>query len=228
MLLSAVLSVSVTSIGAKNLALLLIWLLIPYLCSKTTTAETICNPDDPPPLVPSVGSCNYAISRLEALCQRCGSLPLIWTGIPAGPGAVNLPLTILGQGPDYQPPTRVWCTLLILWQPRPNSRVPPPTLADFFPINRVLYAAKNIRNMCLMDSPWSLPRLGREWILPNQWVDVQLGYVVAPSYGGHGDRVTVHMADGSNQTVNAHPLEAGHDACEDLMNLGRGSLRTTA
>lgn len=217
-----------------SLAMLSTWLLVPCLCSTFITAEVVCNPTLAPQWVPSLGSCNYAIRELEIFGAQCGSLPLIWTAIPGGAGAVRLPLMFTGQGPDYTPPTRIWCIVMVLWQPRPDSPVPPPTLSDLFPFTAVLHAARNIRDVCLSGWPWSRPTLGRQWIMPNEWVDVQLGFVIGPPFtnknrheiGGQRGRMIVHLADGSNRTAIVPALNASHSTCDTLLGLGAGRLRT--
>ena len=99
----------------------------------------------------------------------------------------------------------------ILWQPKPGVR-PPVTSLDLFPFNKILVAANGIRNFCLQGSEQYHPRLGRAWIGPHDWVDVQFGSVLGPrgfainasDFGSGG--LTVRMADGSNQTVTSSML----------------------
>ena len=101
--------------------------------------------------------------------------------------------------------------------------MPPPTLADFFPLSFVVTAARRIRDTCLVEWPWQQRMLGREWIAPNEWVDVQLGVVFGPRSSRMGAEVngstvddgvvTVYMADGSNGTVRARVVNDSHFAC---------------
>ena len=201
----------------------LILLLIIRLWSRLSTAEVFCNNLWPQHYLPSMSSCNFAIARLVTLSNQCGHQPVIWSGLPSGPGAVRLPLTIVGQGAGYTPPTNNWCTVLVLWQPRPGTRLPPPTLTDFFPLDFVVNAARQIRDQCLAEWPWAVPSLGRQWILPNEWVDVQLGVVFGPGQrilnvpvnGSVFDdeMVTVHTADGSNRTIRALAVHESSFEC---------------
>ena len=103
------------------------------------------------------------------------------------------------------------CVIHILWQSKPRVR-PPLTPIDLFPFNKILVAAYGIRDQCLKASEQYHPRLGRAWIGPHDWVDVQFGSVLGPrglainaSDVGSGG-LTVRMADGSNQTVTSSML----------------------
>lgn len=128
----------------------------------------------------------------------------------------------------------MWCNILVVWQPRPGSSAPPPTLSDVFPFSAVLYAAYNIRNYCLTPRSGAQPTLGREWILQNEWVDVQFGVVNGPPYlNGVDDKVavdegmmTVHLVDGSNRTVVASVLDESQISCGSLARPGNGSLES--
>ena len=74
--------------------------------------------------------------------------------------------------------------------------------------------------------------LGREWIMPNEWVDVQLGVVIAPrtlqgeSNGSvtENEIVTVHLADRSNETVDALAFNSNQISCGRLASLGNGTF----
>lgn len=133
----------------------------------------------------------------------------------------------VGQGSDYTPPTPVWCALLVLWQPKLSARLPPPTLADLFPFTWLLEAAEAIRDFC-----WgggygmgSIPVLGRTWVLPNEWVDVQFGVVMRPTgfteslnvSQKKGPETTVLLADGSNMTLTPSTFDRHGLTCGGLM-----------
>ena len=201
-------------------------LLIVQLCSIIAKADVICNRQLPPSFLPSLGSCQYAIKRLEAINAQCGASPVIWTAQPGGFGAFRLPLMFVGQGPDYTPPSRIWCSVLVLWQPRTGAPMPPPTLTDVFPFSSVLYAARRIVNICLVDRPRSPPGLGREWIMPNEWVDVQTGIILNTAHlqeyhhlPSPEDRSTsVLLADGSR--VNATVIHTSELRCGSITTLG--------
>ena len=207
------------------------WSLVLHLHFSLSTAEVICSSQVPTWALPPIASCNYAIQRLERINNLCGPLPVIWSGLPGGGAAVRLPLMFVGQGPDYTPPSRLWCNIMIMWQPRPGSQAPPPTLSDFFPFRAVLFAAKSIRDVCMVAWPRSPPMLGRAWILPNQWVDVQFGVVVGSqvSDGVHNistiaddGMVLVQLADGSNRTVLATAVKEDDFTCGKLIGQGNG------
>lgn len=102
---------------------------------------------------------------------------------------------------------------MILWQPRPGT---PPAVEgrDVFRFSKVLGAAKGIRHHCLRERPGSRSMIGREWVGPNQWVDVQFGGVFGPEVlRGQGNlssgdvmeleegKLTVMLADGMNMSV---------------------------
>lgn len=135
----------------------------------------------------------------------------------------------VGQGPGYTPPSRIWCTLLILWQPRPSSPMPPPTLADVFPFRRLLEAAEAIRDICWGGShgTGAAPVLGRMWVLPNEWVDVQFAVSIGPpsienrrnvSEGRQGGGTRVLLADGSHTTYTASGSSLNNTACSGLID----------
>ena len=201
-------------------------LLVVHVCSIIAKADVICNTQLPPSFLPSLGSCQYAIKRLEAINAQCGASPVIWTAQPGGLGAFRLPLMFVGQGPDYNPPSRIWCSILILWQPRTGSSTPPPTLADIFPFSSVLYAARRIKNICLIDRPGSPPGLGREWILPNEWIDVQIGIILNSGHlTDYHDSplleersMSVLLANGSQ--VDASVIHVSQLRCENMSTLG--------
>lgn len=213
---------------------MIMFLLLPIF-SALTSAEVICNPSIPRTVLPELASCDYAISYLEYISAQCGPWPTILTAQPGGLGAIRLPLAAWGHGPHYTPSTPRWCVILVLWQPRPGSRPPPPTLSDIFYFDAVVQAAKSIREVCFNEGRGWIPMIGREWIEPNAWIDVQFGVVIPPS-GGDGEygktestggNVTVLLADGSNRTV-VPSLIDGNDTCGRLIGLeseGSGVLK---
>ena len=180
-----------------------------------TSAEFICNPRVPPPLLPSVASCDYAIRRLEHTDQQRGSGDIIFSPIATEPHGISLPATFLGVGPGYTPVTPVWCIILILWQPRPSAQVPQETF-DVFSFSKILQAANSIRDRCLIRRRGHTPQIGREWVAPHQWVDVQFGGIWGPEItmlkanasnnvlrAGH---LTVYIADGTNMTISTSSI----------------------
>ena len=70
--------------------------------------------------------------------------------------------------------------------------------------------------------------LGREWIEPNEWVDVQFGIVSAAmglaslrNAPAIGDKtLTVHLWDGSNRTIVAPAFNESHAPCSSMFELG--------
>lgn len=205
-------------------------LLLPILAAFAS-AEVICNPNVPRTALPELASCDYAISYLEYVSATCGSEAIIFTALPAGPSAILLPLSYVGQGPDYTPSSPHWCIILVLWQPRPESRLPPPTLADVFPFDAVVDAAKSIREVCLTEGHGWIPMIGRSWIEPNEWIDVQFGVVTGSDSvdgkfgisGADGGNMTVLLADGSTRTLVPSLFER-NNACGGLDRLGSEGL----
>lgn len=79
--------------------------------------------------------------------------------------------------------------------------------------------------------------VGREWVEPNQWVDVQFGVVFGPEMVGRGwgnfsgggvvgrggGKVTVLMADGTSRSVDASALnQVG--GCGGMLSLGNETV----
>lgn len=169
-------------------------------------------------------ACDYALHRLASIAGQCPDEPIIFTAYSSSPDAAHLPLTFVGQGLDYTPSSRIWCVLLVLWQPRPVSRPPPPTLADLFPFSRLLQTAEEIKDVCWGSSPGAvpLPTIGRAWVLPNQWVDVQFGVVFGPpslekanvaSEEVQRSKMRVLLADGSHKTLNTPAINFLNATC---------------
>lgn len=174
-----------------------------------SSAEVICNPQVPPSLLPSVASCAYAMRRLEHTDQQIGPGNTIFSRVATGPHGIFLPATFLGIGPDYMPMTPVWCIIMLLWQPRPAVHLPSEEF-DVFPFGKILQAANNIRDRCLTRRRGHAPQIGREWVQPHQWVDVQFGGIWGPTYKGllTGNAsnilswdVVVQLSDGANVTI---------------------------
>ena len=146
----------------------------------------------------------------------------------------------VGAGPDYTPVSPVWCAIMILWQPRPTAR-PAVEGRDVFPFSKVLKAANGIEDRCLRDRAGSRRMIGREWMEPNEWVDVQFGGVFGPkvlgglglrnfgggndSGDGAGNRLRVMMADGTNMSVVPSALNEVR-GCGGLLSFGNGTART--
>ena len=102
------------------------------------------------------------------------------------------------------------CVISILWQPTDPR---PVASFDIFAFSKILSAAHSIRDQCIKGSEQFHPRLGRAWIEPREWVDVQFGYVLGPSGlavnasdVGSGN-LTLRLADGSNRTFASSMLQ---------------------
>lgn len=110
--------------------------------------------------------------------------------------------------------------------------MPPPTQTDIFPFNAVLYSARRIRNICLLDRPGSPPMLGKEWVKPHEWIDVQLGIMLeAPRGAGYRDvsaiddgMMTMLLADGTHRTVKASEIHETRVGCGNLTVFGGGTV----
>ena len=196
---------------------MLLFFSVCLLCT-IASAEVVCCPDVPPPLLPSVASCDYAIRRLEHTLQEKGSGSITFSPLGSGTDGVALPAMFPGIGPGYVPMTPVWCVILIIWQPRPNVQLPRHDF-DIFPFSRILQAANSIRDFCLIRRRGHTPQLGREWIMPNQWVNVQFGGIWGPgvdTMGGNrsngiemvgSGNLTVSLLDGTNMTFPSSILD---------------------
>ncbi|CAD6590900.1 MAG: hypothetical protein ASARMPRED_005098 [Alectoria sarmentosa] len=201
------------------------------LFATLCTAEVICNPRVPPNLIPPLQSCDYAIRRLEVVQQGCGPDPIVFSPTAAGPNVLSLPAIYVGAGPGYTPPTPVWCAIMILWQPRPQAR---PALdgRDVFRFSKILGAANGVLDRCLRARPGSRSMIGREWVEPNQWVEVQFGGVFGPEavrgqgnfsgddgVGFGGEELMVMLADGTNVSVVPSAFNEVR-GCGGLLSLG--------
>ena len=174
------------------------------------SASVYCSSLIPPYAVPPLESCDAALLALEQEDAQCGPGNLIFSPTATGARALRLPAVYIGSEP-HAPMSDIICVIYILWQPKLRVR-PPLTPLDLFPFNKILGAAYGIRDQCLKASEQYHPRLGRAWIGPHDWVDVQFGSVLGPrglginaSDVGSGD-LTVRMADGSNQTFTSSML----------------------
>lgn len=115
-----------------------------------------------------------------------------------------------------------------------------------FPFSRVLGAAGRVRSKCLdpHGAVGTWRTLGREWVSPRWWVEVQFAGVWGPEvmgmgmgmgndsadYEAEGGRrsgmVNVRLADGRNMSVNAVDGEfafSGVDGCGRPLELGNGT-----
>ena len=193
--------------------------LMPFLWASSSTAEVICNPSVPQNLLPELASCDYALHQLEFEQRRRGHGNIIFSPSAKGAYVYELPSIYVGAGPNYTPAALTWCAILILWQPRPTAK-PPLFDEDVFPFDKVLRAAYDIRNQCLLGKPGKLPQIGREWISPSEFVDVQIAGVFAPVKGAivqmNNDRlpaananVTLQSADGTYTNASWKSLEKG-------------------
>ncbi|MCJ1450815.1 hypothetical protein MMC28_001149 [Mycoblastus sanguinarius] len=160
-------------------------------------------------MLPQLASCNYALHRLELANQACGPENAIFGPVAYGPRGISLPATFIGAGTDYTPITPIWCAILILWQPRPTVQPPSPSALDVFPFSQILQAAYRIRDQCLLGTRERAPQIGREWIEPHQWVDVQYAGVYGveelrrnwSDAALRGEKMKLSLSDGTNQTV---------------------------
>ena len=190
------------------------------------SADVHCSALTPPYLVPPVESCDAALRALEQAGAECGTGSIIFGPNAKGPRSVGLPAMYIGRQP-YIPMSELICVISILWQPKRGVR-PPIAELDIFPFNNILIAAYDIRNQCIEGSQRFHPRLGRAWIEPHNWVDVQFGSVLGPrglsinaSDVGSGN-LTVMMADGSNQTVASSMLLGQIGGCGAVTGLENG------
>lgn len=141
----------------------------------------------------------------------------------------------------------MWCAVLILWAPRAGARRPGVGQEeDVFPFSRVLGAAGRVRSKCLDPhgavGTWRM--LGREWVSPRWWVEVQFAGVWGPEVmgmgmgnpsadykaegGGRSGMVKVRLADGRNVSVSAVDGEfafGGVGGCGGPLELRNGTAR---
>lgn len=188
-------------------------LLLASIFSAICSAEVVCNDRVPHTLIPELLSCDYALRRLEFTNQQCGFRNMIFSPTAKGAFVFPLPRIFVGAGSDYTPSTKTWCAIMIMWQPRDVTRKPQ-VEEDVFPFSRILQAARRIRNGCLAGRPGHLPTIGREWIRPYQYVDVQFGGVFPEEFNGikgnwndtaeEDTNLTVFLADGSNLNVSTN------------------------
>ena len=190
------------------------------------SADVHCSALVPPYLVPPLESCDAALVALEQAGAECGAGSIIFGPKSRGSRTVGLPAIYIGRQP-YIPMSDLTCVISILWQPKRGVR-PPIADLDIFPFNNILIAAYDIRNQCIEGFETFHPRLGRAWIEPHNWVDVQFGSVLAPrglfinaSDVGSGN-LTVMMADGSNQTVSSSMLLGQIGGCGAVTGLENG------
>ena len=190
------------------------------------SADVHCSALIPPYLVPTLESCDAALVALEQAGIECGTGSIIFGPKSKGPRTVGLPAMYIGRQP-YIPMSDFTCVISILWQPKRGVR-PPIAELDIFPFNNVLIAAYDIRNKCIEGSERFHPRLGRAWIEPHNWVDVQFGSVLAPrgltinASDVESGNLTVMLADGSNQTVASSMLLGQIGGCGALTGLENG------
>lgn len=177
--------------------------------SSLVSASVHCSTLIPPHAVPSLESCDAALQALERTNAQCGPDKVVFSPTATGARVVRLPAVYIGS--EQAPTTDLICVISILWQPKPGARRSL-TSVDLFPFGNILDAAYNIRNWCIRSSAHYYPRLGRAWIGPHNWVDVQFGSVLGPrglainasDVGGGG--LTVRWADGSIQNVTSSML----------------------
>ena len=210
-------------------SLFLYFLYFVFFLPPLSFAETICNPNVPPDMIPDLTSCNYALNLLHSRFQQCGSRNMVFSPSAQGPSVYKLPSIFVGAGPEYLPTSSTWCAILILWQPRSGSR-PPRYEEDAFPFIEILEAAYRIRAQCLVGRPGYLPTIGREWIRPYQLVDVQFAGVWpeenASSAAPGVEEMTLYTADGTNSTFLADIWDQ-HQECGNL-NIDDGKGNNTA
>lgn len=188
------------------------------------SADVHCTSLIPPYLVPTRASCDAALVALEQAGAECGTGTIIFGPNSKGPRTVGLPAMYIGRQPHAR---ELVCVISVLWQPKRGVR-PPIAELDIFPFSNILTAADDIRNQCIEGSQIFHQRLGRAWIEPHNWVDVQFGAVLGPiglttnaSDVGSGN-LTVMMADGSNQTVASSMLLGQSGGCGAVTGLENG------
>ena len=184
--------------------MLVLLLLASYL--KLVSANVYCSTLIPPYAVPSLESCDSALDALEQENARCGPGNVIFSPtLSPGVRILRLPAVYV-DSKQLPPASDLRCAISILWQPRPGAR-PAITSLDPLPFQKIINAAYSIRDHCIKSSAQYHPRLGRAWIGPHDWVDVQFGSVLGPrglaanasDVGSRG--LTVRLANGTNQTV---------------------------
>ena len=188
--------------------MLVLLLLASFL--KLVSANVYCSTLIPPYAVPPLESCDSALDALEKENARCGPGNVIFSPTSSGARVLRLPAVYVDS--EQRPPTSdLLCAISILWQPKPGAR-PAIMSLDLFPFQKIVNAAYDIRDHCIKSSAQYHPRLGRAWIGPHDWVDVQFGSVLGPrglaanpSDVGSGG-LTVRLADGTNQTVTSSML----------------------
>ena len=185
-------------------------LLLLYSFLALVSADVYCSSLIPPYAVPPLESCDAALRALEVAGAECGTGNIIFGPTSSGPRAVRLPAMYIGTG-SQDPMSGLICVISILWQPQRRVR-PPIVWIDIFPFRNIITAAYDIRDQCIKGSEQYHPRVGRAWIEPHNWVDVQFGSVLGPrglvanaSDVGSG-ALTVRLADGSIQTVTSSML----------------------
>ena len=213
----------------------MIRILIFSLFLSASFAEIICNPNVPYNLIPELASCDYALRQLVTTQQQCGSRNIIFSPSARGAFVHSLPSIFVGAGPDYTPAGDTWCTVLILWQPRPTAR-PPRVDEDIFPFWKILRAAYGIREQCMVGRPGHLPQIGRTWIKPNEFVDVQIAGVFPSEVGDRvsgdalleGKNMTLILADGSRLEVSSNSFEGGSGCKSRIAELQNVNLTSSS
>ena len=176
-----------------------------FIFLALVSADVYCSTLFPPYAVPPLESCDAALRALEQAGARCGRGEIIFGPTSSGPGTVRLPAMYIGSEPQV-PVSEAVCVISVLWQPKPGVR-PPIAEFDMFTFSNILSAAYSIRNRCMKRSEQYHITLGRAWIQPHQWIDIQFGSVLGPrglainASDVRSGGLTVRMADGSNQTV---------------------------
>ena len=99
-----------------------------------------------------------------------------------------------------------------------------------FRFSKVVSAAGEIRDRCLRGGAGRKSMIGREWVEPNQWVDVQFAGVFGPEMvGGWGNlsgggNAVVMLADGANSSVVLPSVLNEMGGCRGLVDLGDGTI----
>lgn len=210
-------------------------LILTSIFAAVSSAEVICNNYLPHTLIPELQSCDYALRRLEITHQQHGSGNLIFSPTAEGAFVFSLPEIFIGAGADYTPSARTWCAIMITWQPRHITREPQ-VKEDVFPFSQILQAARDIRKRCLVGRPRHTPTIGREWIRPSQFADVQFGGVFPRNLNGikgngsdtseEDTNLTVYLADGSNLTFASNALGGTREYGSSIIRIGNGNPST--
>ncbi|KAL2038001.1 hypothetical protein N7G274_009221 [Stereocaulon virgatum] len=189
------------------------------LWATLISAETICEPTLPGQM-PTLASCDIALRKLEDYLIRCPEGRIL-VGPIASEHGIRLPLYFTGFSP-VPPIPHYRCVLRVIWQRRQERQ--PVASFDFLKASDIQQAAFRIRDQCVKGSESRNSQLGREWILPREWVLVSLGSArLTAGLDGNAtnadNRMTsVVWGDGTNESLNSSTFEQV-GTCSDASEL---------